>query len=239
MTLLLTRPQQDSENLATQLPNVECFIEPMFEIFNHDAMIYQPDKIKIVICTSKHAVRALNNAYLNPNTWYFAIGEITANELRTLGINKIINTDDNLNKLIQLILQLNLSPQEEILYLRGEQITFDLADHFKRHNLTTREMIVYHAVQRTNLSQSLIVALATNQIKTAAFFSENTAKIFANLIKLNNLIPIIQQINIFTISDKVAQTFYNLACRSVNTFVKTNKLLELINNYYTHEKENK
>ncbi len=239
MTLLLTRPQQDSETIAKLLPDISCFIEPMFEVINHDVIIYQPDKIKLVICTSKHAVHGLNNAFLAPDTLFFAIGDTTTTALKDLGFSRIVNANDDLQQLIRHILQLGLSSDDEILYLRGAKITLDLVNYLSKYKLTWREIIAYHTVPRPALSQTLITAINSKEIRTAAFFSENTAKIFCELAQESHLLESLRTITIFTISDKVAQVFNNLAFQEAIIFEKTNKLLELVSNYYTYEKKAK
>ena len=168
MKILLTRPLEDSIELASVINNSkhEAIINPLLKIitktFNNNL------SYDAYLITSKHALPFIRNKKQN----LLVVGKHTYELALSLGYINAVNAGKNINDL-----KTNLNSHNKFLYLSGTNVTDDLSGF---HNIT-RE-IAYEAIPILTPSPTLLEFLKLQQPRAALFFSLRTAEIFVEII---------------------------------------------------------
>jgi uroporphyrinogen-III synthase len=237
MTVLITRPTEDSKLLAEALKkvNIDSFIEPMFHVkhlladLDSDLRLFDG-----IVFTSRYAVRSLPALKDQP---CFVVGEATALEAKKNGFNKVLVANGNVESLLSMIQSYYSKKTCELLYLRGEIITLDIAKFLSKKNITVEESIVYRTDEIKALSSEFIKRIMAADIKTAVFFSLNTAKIFIKRLKEQSLLSSCNRITCFVMSKKIQDVLVNAGFCNIIVFDEDAKqLITLLGEYYKSEK---
>lgn len=235
MTVLITRPIEDSKLLAEELKKlgIASFIEPMFHV-KHILKGLDDSDLKLfdgTVFTSRHAVRSLPRLKDLP---CFVVGESTALEVKQNGFSNVLVAKGNVESLLAMIQGYYSGRECRLLYLRGEIITLDIAQFLSKQNTVVEEQIVYKTDEIITLSSELVKKILTGDIKTAVFFSLNTAKIFIKRLKEQSLLGALNQMTCFAGSKKI-QTHCLEAFDKVIVFESTKQLTKLLQEYYKSE----
>ncbi len=193
--ILITRAQNEAEKLAQILErkNFECILEPMINI-----RYTQPNwenhfnsQIQSFLATSKNAKRFAPSGY---------------------PLAAIPEQGKNSYALFQWILQ-NLKPEKgKLVYLRGDKISFDLAQELKKYGFMVEEIITYHSLSPENFSKDFLTNLSN--IELATFFSKQTLVNFLNLATKNKLQ--LKKMRILCISEEVAGQLSNVKVSEIH-----------------------
>jgi uroporphyrinogen-III synthase len=208
MTVLLTRTVKDSENLAKQLESfdISTYIEPMFNIeyLDYDLSSVELSSSQAVIFTSKNAINAIrNNVQKFIHLKCFVIGNATAKLAKKLKFNNIYVANNNAKSLANLILKEIIIKDGKLLYFCGELITLDFKKELEKYGYNVHRFCVYKTVPINDFSKNLKNKIISNKIKIILLYSFNTAAIFLDLIKKNNMLEFLSGINLMVISKKV------------------------------------
>ncbi|GAT75418.1 hypothetical protein EHRUM4_06380 [Ehrlichia ruminantium] len=146
-SLLVTRPQEDSIIIKETLTNLgfNIYIEPMFSIK------YLPVKLNLeyfdlIISTSKHSIIALSKISKNRTQPIITVGDNTKQVAETLGFSSVTSLNGNIHDIISYI---HNNSHLKFLYIRGQEITYDLKEILK-HNIghKTSSITVYAMSQK-------------------------------------------------------------------------------------------
>lgn len=227
MTVLITRPRDDSEILASLLEKdgIDCFIEPMFHI-KHLPFDFRDQgfgKVQGTIFTSRHAVSSMPDYAELP---CFVVGKSTGRMATQRGFTNVVIADGNLEDLLAEVESKYKNDSGVLLYFRGEEATLDLTEFFKPKNINILSVIVYKTEETTTLSEALAAKILAYDIKTAIFSSDNTVKIFIKRLKELSLLEASNKIACFAISEKVAKTLGEGGFNIVKVF--NNDMTQLI-----------
>ena len=239
MTILLTRTIKDSDNLAKQLESVgiNIYIEPMFnmEYLDYDLNSVELSSSQAVIFTSKNALNAIRNTIQKfAHLKFFVIGNVTAKMAKKLKLNNIYVANNSAKSLVDLILKEITVKEGKLLYFCGELITLDFKKELEKHGYSVQKFCVYKAVPSKDLSKELKYKIINNQIKVMLLYSHNTAEIFLDLIKKNDMLKFLSGINLLVISKKVKLLVEGYIWKSISIFDidQQEKIIEKIKNYY-------
>lgn len=189
--LLITRPSESGkvfgERLLSVCSDIHTLYMPVIEIEYLDIDLNNIDADVSLILTSKHARKAAdhlsNNIYeINPSK-----GISDASEL----LHHIETTHDK-SKLL--------------LYLRGRDVTMDIASALKAKGFKVEERISYIAHAAEALSDEVIDALKNKQLGYISFFSPRSARIFEDLVKKANLQGSIESVSALCLSTQVVNS---------------------------------
>ncbi|QGR02602.1 uroporphyrinogen-III synthase [Ehrlichia ruminantium] len=223
-SLLVTRPQEDSITIKEILTKLgfNIYIEPMFSIK------YLPTKLNLehfdsIISTSKHSIIALSKITKNRTQPIITVGDNTKQVAEKLGFLSVTSLNGNIYNIISYI-QNNIKLR--FLYIRGQEVTYNLKDTFNNNNMIFHEVILYSTIDRQSLSKHCYNALFHNKISAILFYSSRTASIFINLIKKHNIAHKTSNIIVYAMSDKIAEAVNNVSWKSIKISDKpTNKSL--------------
>lgn len=137
-TLLLTRPEEQSREIAAAVAGVRCVIAPVMEIVASGAP-FEPAGYAGVILTSG------NGAAMAPdltNIRVYCVGKRTAQAARERGAEVVLIADDA-NDLVD-----RFAGTGPIVHLRGEHARGDIANRLSSAGIETDEIIVYRQEPR-------------------------------------------------------------------------------------------
>lgn len=238
MTVLITRPIEDSKILADELVNfgIASFIEPMFHVKHLFPRLDLDFKtIQGVIFTSRHAVMPIKELETLP---CFVVGSATAQKAKECGFQKVILANGNIKSLLHEVEANYIPNQGALLYLRGSLVTMDIVRFFKNKNTQVIEEVVYQTEEIKTLSANLLDRILAKEIETAVFFSENTVKIFIGRFRSRDLLNLCGHIHYFALSEKVANSLKEAGVKQIRIFNDNTNLTKLLREYYRNE-ENK
>lgn len=224
--LLLTRPREDSEQLAAQLEQdgIRCLIDPMLEIV---PLADAADRIRLALTatppqalciTSRHALpvmASLDDCRALP---LFAVGEQTIAAARALGFRRIHRSTLADAAALTGCLRRQLIPENgSLLYVSGTHIRVDIGAELKNEGIEVRRVIAYDAQASHGLADHTIQALKAGHITAVAFYSPRTVRIFETLALHAGLTDCFTGITACCLSDAIAREARQLPWKQRNT----------------------
>lgn len=145
-----------------------------------------PDGTPLIV-TSGHALRLFMAADARRDHPVYAVGAVTANLARENGFTTVFDGGGTAETLADL-LKNNLKIGDiAAYYLRGADISQDLAGILGKDGLNIAEIIAYTARPAQNLSQNLLDALTAGDVNAVLFHSRRGAEAFAALVRCAEL----------------------------------------------------
>ncbi len=181
-TILLTRPQAESEKLAkaltTQFPNLRCIISPLLEIVPIESTVDLTSADALVF-TSANAVRIFGERSTDRKLPAFCVGQKTAAAARDIGL-VVTAADGDVSDLARLISESGLTGT--LLHVRGRHSAADLAALLEKTGLSVQSCILYDQVPQP-LNADAIEALQTHVVDAVTIYSPRTAGAFLDSIR--------------------------------------------------------
>lgn len=104
----------------------------------------------------------------------------------------------------------NCDKSQAFLYLRGQDISYDLSKDLRGADYSVAEEIVYNAHPITSFNDDFIQALKNGQIGHISFFSARTAQIFEELAVNHGLQSHFKSINALCLSAQLVNSLTEL-----------------------------
>lgn len=212
-TILLTRPQADSEKMVPALAQMGLtpLIDPMLTIHHKE---FQPDGVcneayDAFMLTSTNALHKTFVRNIDRTRPLYAIGPATADKASLLGFETVIDGGGTITHLAQRM-EHGLRPSDKILFLSGEQITPDTQEFLVQTNLNITRYTTYTATPAKSLHPDTIALIKDNKIDNIAFCSARTASIFCDLVKKNGQESQMRTIRAFCLSNQVLESAQNV-----------------------------
>lgn len=228
MLALITRPQKQAEKTAQMLSkqNIDSIIEPLITIEHLDVKLPKAD---IVIITSSNAINSLEK--LPKSTQIIAVGRNTAQQLSAVGFTDIHACDGNLESIVEHIKNNYQPRRDKIIYPCADIVYGEIEKELSEYNF--KKVVVYKSLAKQRFSKSFINAMQERMPDIALFYSARTAKVLIELAKMANVETFLQKIEIFCISENVAEIFRNAKYSKIHVSKTSNSesLLELIGNF--------
>ena len=179
-TLLLTRPEAQSRGLAkdieTHFPEARCLISPLIEIQLIGSL---PDLsgIAALIFTSVNGVQAYGNLGGPIGMRSYCVGNKTAQAAREIDL-EAVSADGASANLISLIASEVAPTGGDLLHIRGEHTTGDIAQILTAKGFGVREAKLYRQ-STVALSEAAKSALAFSSVAVIPIYSPRTAELLA------------------------------------------------------------
>lgn len=178
-----------------------CAAARIEAVVSNEALSDIPD---VLIFTSANAARHFNIPPQVLSQTAFCNGEQTEDILRSKGFRDVCcikGTAESLGRQIIGILQ----TYTKVLYVRGEDVNYDLSGLFREAGLIVAERIVYRAVLEPRLSGDVISALRANTVQAISFFSKRTALHFIDLCRQEGFADKLSKLAVLPISEAVLE----------------------------------
>jgi uroporphyrinogen-III synthase len=221
MHCLLTRPKKDALVLAKILTSMglTCHMAPMLVIKKYD-LAFLEIKAKFVIITSKNTLSCYAHKFLAKETPLLMVGNATAELAKKLGFVNIITAQNNVEALLNFILA-NINKSASMLYLRAEDISFDVGTYLQKQGFEIKDLIVYQAQAVQNFSPQILELLVNQKIQIICFFSKRSAETFVKLS--NKQLISFNVIKAFAISENVAKIIKSLPWHEIKIAKSANE----------------
>ena len=187
--ILITRPQEDADIFAKELGKLsfQTLCEPMLEI--HPLPFETPEisQVSGLIFTSANAVRLFAPQIKQRTIPAYCVGKQTAEAAQEQGFTNVLcaeNTDGDLTTLISK----NHVPDKPLLHVRGADVTGNIVEGLKLHNIGVETLIIYKAELTKALSPQGTEALRNKTLTAVTFFSRRTAENFMRLTTKEGLL---------------------------------------------------
>lgn len=175
--VLITRPVQDSSDIATKIQQkgyeVECC--PFLKVIFHQVELGDLGCYSGLIFTSGNAVRAFCQNTEDRGLSVWVVGDVTAELARANGFKDVQSAGKDVAALNALL------PTDEhikpLLYVRGEHILQELG----RDNID--EVIVYHTEIIKEILQDTLSSISQGEFSDVLFFSKRTAEAFVDVVQ--------------------------------------------------------
>jgi uroporphyrinogen-III synthase len=190
-SILLTRPQADSEHLAHQIAKLgyDGAIEPLLSIL--PVVTPRPDiaNLQAVMLTSAHALDFLDRAQAETlfNYTCFCVGAHTAAAAELFGFQKTLTAAGDGSALANQMKQ-TLNPKAgAILHIAGRDTDSRGREELLQAGFAVRPWITYVAETSQALSATTLRLLHARQLDAVLLFSTRTAETLTHLIRHHNV----------------------------------------------------
>lgn len=192
--IILIRPTVDSRHLQAVLASrgYECIISPVMEIETLVTVV--PEKLYDGLIVTSHnaffATGRLEPLFLKP---LFVVGEQTASIAHEIGFRQIIEGAGTAFDLVNEVLTYFPRRTEQLLYLRGRDVNFELGQTLNQERYKVDEYITYQSIPTDTLTPQAFHVITGDTPALIPFFSKNSALYFINLINKQDLKKYLQK----------------------------------------------
>lgn len=217
MRVLVTRPEPDAARVRDRLRRAghDVIVAPMMKIRFTDAKLPDLGQLQAVLLTSANGARAFARQTGRRDVTVFAVGDATANTLRTAGFENIHTAGGDAETLATLVIE-TLAPDDgPVLHVAGSVVAGDLQGVLEQAGFDVGRIVAYEAEAEGQLPPSLCQALQAGNIDCALFYSPRTARIFVDLIHAAGFEPAVSSLVAGCLSNAVRDALQSLAWRRI------------------------
>lgn len=233
MEVLVTRPREDAEPLATELSaqGHRVWLAPLLTIRVTADAVPELSEVQALLFTSANGVRAFAARSVRRDLPALAVGEATASAARAAGFVEVASASGDVTALAELA-EARLRPGDGVLYhAAGDTTAGDLKARLETAGFAVRREALYAATPATELPAAVRTALAEGRLDAAVFFSPRTADTFVTLIQQGGLSGACRTLAAVCLSPAVAGRLSHLPWREIRTAAAPDRaaLLEALN----------
>jgi len=206
MRLLLTRPREDSAELADALANigVTALMEPLLRIEFVDAPPPGLSGVQALLVTSANGVRAFAKVSPERDIPVYAVGDTSARAARDLGFAQVESASGDVEALAALVCD-RLEPADgDLLHVAGSRLAGDLAGSLQKSGFGYRRAVLYAAEKTMQLSDAAQRAVETGELDGVVLYSPRTADGLVGLLRAAGLAGKCKHMTAFCLSGAVA-----------------------------------
>lgn len=217
MRLLITRPEEDAEPLASALAarGITSLIEPLLTVADVEGPAPGLAGVQALLVTSANGVRAFARRSPERAMPVLAVGDASAAAARRLGFTSVKSAAGDVAALARLVAA-ELDPGNGVLlHVAGSKVAGDLAGDLARAGFACRRHVLYQARPAESFSAAASEALARGAVDGVLLFSPRTASTFARLITDAGIAGACRRLVAYCLSRAVADAVSGLAWRDV------------------------
>lgn len=206
--ILITKTVEDSDVYveAVRAAGFEPLIEPMMDIETLEFDLPALSSGTALVFTSSHAVRAFAAKTTERGYPIYVVGRSTAETAQSLGFRSLETVAANAEDLAEFIIQSQKQDENGFIYVRGVEISYDLSGILAINGVNIREITVYNAIPRENMSIDTLKSLDNREIYAVMLFSKRNARIFSELVEQYGRTVRLKYTKVLCISDAVLQS---------------------------------
>ena len=220
MHILLTRPLEDCSEMILKFKSLGHQVShlPLLEINKVSYSEKSFLDFKGIIFTSANSVKFLNVKQIDKNILCFCVGNATEKKARSIGFQKVISAEGNVENLKELILQ-NYNPKHgKLIYVSGETISIDLDQQLSNEGYNIERIINYRTIHNQKFDEKFINELKQKIPDIVFVYSQNSASSFINFIKVNQLESLWMNTNLMCISEKTSSILNEIKWKKIFLF---------------------
>lgn len=171
------------------------------------------DSAKGFILTSQQAAYALPQT--GQDRPVFTVGRASAASARARGFHNVFFGPSDGAALAEMVIA--YQPQTPLCWLRATRISFDMTSALQKAGLPVDEAIVYEMQSKAALPKPALSALQKGMVTGIMALSKAQLHHLVDLLHHHDLWHLINQIDLFVVSDKVAEAASQDGWRSIIT----------------------
>tara|TARA_E500000178_G_C16977415_1_gene734045 strand:+ start:517 stop:1173 length:657 start_codon:yes stop_codon:yes gene_type:complete len=173
---------------------------------------------KGIIFTSANAIKFLDLQYIDKNLLCFCVGSATEKKARSVGFQKVIAAEGNVENLKELVLQ-NFDPKKgKLIYVSGETISVDLDKQLIGEGYNIKRIVNYKTGHNEKFDENFIKELRLKIPDMVYVYSLNSALSFLNFIKINQTQNLWMDTNLMCISEKTSSILNEIKWKKIFLF---------------------
>ena len=182
MRILITRPLEDGQEIATRLAERghQAVLAPLLTPRFDDGPELELGDVEAVLATSANGIRALVRRTPRRDLSIFAVGPQTTEEAQRSGFTEVRNADGDAKALAEAATRW-AAKKGTLLHVCGEDAPGTLAENLSLRGFKVRRSSLYGIEPATRLPEEARKALAEKTLDAAMFFSPRSARIFGVL----------------------------------------------------------
>lgn len=186
--LLIIRPALRAGDDAAffEERGVSAHIAPVLAYEDVTFEMPQTDQIDVLIITSAQAVNRVQGEEKLKDKPLYCVGAQSAQAAKDAGFKRVRHANGTAKEMLTLV-QGQAKLGARILYLRGEDISVDLEPPLKQVGFKCESRVVYRAAPRDIFDEKLRTLIEGRAIAAVSFYSQRSARIFAEGIKAYGL----------------------------------------------------
>jgi uroporphyrinogen-III synthase len=221
--VLITRPEPGATQTADRVSalGLAPLVAPLLSIHRIGQTPQLPAGVRATLLTSRNAVAGCPPACHDLPA--FAVGDATAMCAAEAGFNSVRTADGDAIALALLVAQ-TLTPRDGSLFLpTGRGQGSELAMSLRRKGFRVHRRAVYEAVSSASLPVAAEAHLRHRDVRTAMFFSAETARHFVRLIRAAKLDEVLGDVDAVAISERSTVALRDLPWRRISVASKPNQ----------------
>lgn len=183
MRALITRPEQEAENLHRKLQarGIQADCAPLLAIDIYRDVALPLQDVTAVLFTSINGARAFCANSPRRDLAVYAVGEATATAARAEGFSVVEAAGGDVEKLAALVRQRHRPADGALLHAAGATLAGDLQAMLQADGYDVRRVTLYAAKPAVALPAAVAADFAAGRYGAALFFSPRTAAVFVTL----------------------------------------------------------
>lgn len=222
-TVLVTRPEPGAGETAARVTalGLEPLLCPVLEVRTLSVALPPASELAGVLVTSGNALAALPAVY--HQTLLFTVGNATADRARRLGFARVTSADGDSVALAATV-RARLAPAAGPLLLAvGQGHGQPLASALRQAGYRVLRRVVYATGPSRTLTPEAISALQGRHVRSALFFSAETARQFVRLARQAELDTSLRDVDAVAIGRPAAVALETLPWRRVRVAARPNQ----------------
>ena len=220
MHILLTRPLEDCYEMIIKFKSLGHQVShlPLLTVEKVDHEQINFFDFKGIIFTSANAIKFLDLQYIDENLLCFCVGSATEKKARSVGFQKVIAAEGNVENLKELVLQ-NFDPKKgKLIYVSGETISVDLDKQLIGEGYNIKRIVNYKTGHNEKFDENFIKELRLKIPDMVYVYSLNSALSFLNFIKINQTQNLWMDTNLMCISEKTSSILNEIKWKKIFLF---------------------
>ena len=220
MHILLTRPLDDSVEMISKFKSLGHQIShlPLLSVDQVDHKQINFSDFKGIIFTSANAVKFLDLKNINKNILCFCVGNATERKVRKAGFQNLIAAEGNVENLKELILQNFDQKDGKLVYLSGQEISFDLDQQLSREGYEIKRIANYKTNHIQKFDENFVKELKLKIPDMVYVYSQNSAESFLNFIKIYQSQSLWMNTNLMCIGEKTSSILNEIKWKKIFLF---------------------
>ncbi len=220
MHILFTRPFEDCKELIFKFTSLGHNVSHLPVINIKPIKYIEPDYscFKGIIFTSANAIKNLNTSKIDKNIKCFCVGNPTERTAKQFGFQNIFCAEGNVQNLKEIIFQNFESKFGSLIYVSGEQISYNLDKDLILEGYSVKRLINYTVKPVEVIGEQFIKDLKSHIPDIVFIYSENSAKNFFNLISKYQLKEYWMNTNLMCIGEKASSALNEIKWKKIFLF---------------------
>ena len=220
MHILLTRPLDDCKELILRFKSLGHKVSHL-PVIIVDAIKYNEpnyNEFKGIIFTSANAIKNLNTSKINKNIKCFCVGSSTEKIAKKSGFQNIFCAEGNVNNLKEIIIQNFDKKNGSLIYISGETVSYNLDKDLILEGYSITRLVNYSVKPNDEIREEFIKDLKSLIPNIVFIYSENSARIFLNILKKYNLQDDWMNTNLMCLGERASSVLNEIKWKKIFLF---------------------